>query len=199
MSESHTNKVGKKIELLLEELRQGYKDVWDNKNSLDDKAMKLTTISSIMGAIIFGFSSILFSNSSIINLFNTNSKLISSEVVFCIIIISIILAIGSIIYSLKAISIRSYRFVAAGSVNETKELIVKRLKQVYLEKYFCSLIGYEKTIYDFMTDYINAIAINFSHNQTKAKDIMYSFYLLIASTSLVAVALIMLMINLIIK
>ena len=49
-----------KKKLLLEELRQGYSVVWDNKNSLDEKAMKLITVSSIIGAIIFGFSSIIF-------------------------------------------------------------------------------------------------------------------------------------------
>ena len=185
-----------KKKLLLEELRQGYSVVWDNKNSLDEKAMKLITVSSIIGAIIFGFSSIIFSNGSTIDLFNnTNKILITSNVIFSSIIVSIMLAIVSIIFSLKAISLRNYIFVVGGEEDKVK--LDNRLKKVYLEKYWNTGVNLEKTIYDFMGDYIDAIAFNFSNNQIKGKDIIYSLYCLVASIASVAISLILIMINLI--
>lgn len=157
--------------------------------------MKLTTISSIMGAIIFGFSSILFSSSSTIVLFNnTNDFWITSDIVFSIIILSILFALTSIIFSLKAISIKNYEFVVGGE--EKSDILEARLRNVYLDKYWNDNITHEKTIYDFMTDYIIAISSNFNNNQLKGKDIIVSFYYLLASTTFVAISLIMIMLSL---
>ena len=94
-----------------------------------------------------------------------------------------------------AISIRNYIFVVGGE--EDKKKLYNKLKRVYLEKYWNTGVNLEKTIYDFMGDYINAIAYNFSNNQIKGKNIMYSFYCLVASITSVAISLILIMINLI--
>ncbi|MGD9533482.1 MAG: hypothetical protein AB7V56_06920 [Candidatus Nitrosocosmicus sp.] len=182
--------------LLLEELRHGYENTWNNKSILEDKAIKLTSISSIMGAIVFGFGSVLFSNSSIVDLFHDESW-INVNLVFGIFTVSVILALGSVILSLKVILPQNYIFIIGNkNKNELREGNLKtHLENIYLKELWYDAI--EINIRKFMEDYINAISNNFSSNETKGRYVKFSFFALTISMAFVVLDLFLIGISLI--
>jgi hypothetical protein len=139
---------------LIEQLSAGYKQVWENKTALETKAGQIISISSIMGTVIFGFSAIIFSTSTLPMIVNRIDEA-TRHTFFTMIIASMITAIVSIIMGLRVIKIRDYQYIIGGNEHSNKykkkEKIINEFKKLKREVHN-GLLNIK--LADFLIDYM---------------------------------------------
>lgn len=166
----------KNKEFLVDRLSSSFNDLIDQKKDLEDKAMKIVTITSIMIPIVFGFISFLYSTSgseiiTIIQSSNVKDYFVSFTG------FSIISSISSLIFALVSIKPKQYHFIIMhNSKTEKKNNIslkdkIERLKET----------DYEDVLDSFMDNYSEGI-MNYSvNNGAKGNYIQLSYYLLLSA------------------
>lgn len=254
--------------LLLEQFSTGYKQTWENKTSLESKAAQIISISSIIGTVVFGVSTIIFSTSTVADILGKIDPLLRNAI-FSVIIVSMAMVIISVIFGLQAIQVKQYQFIIGSKYlsmrqGKKKKLISKydnlrnrhrlnfdklnELSKITLQNYLNSitrldlreslpekfdqlvrdyfegektdsldrsltfkefsestmpaffkkkLIEYWKTpldkiAWDFLDDYADKSIANFAENESKARNIKISYYVMVSTLGLISIALMLL-------
>lgn len=145
-----------KKEIILNEIKNSYQQELEAKQVLETKAERIITISGIILAILFGFSTINFTNG--------DNNLIS-KIGYMGIIVSIILLVVTIWYGFRISKVTKYIFMLSDDKKE------KKLIEESIEKY--EKMSLDNLINSLINDYVVATKYNSWLNSIKEK-LLYS-------------------------
>lgn len=166
----------KNKEFLVDRLSSSFNDLIDQKKDLEDKAMKIVTITSIMTPIVFGFSSFLYSTSGSETITILQSISVKDYFV-SLIVFTIISSIASLIFALVSIKPKQCHFIIMhnSKIEKKNNISLKDKIERFKDK------DYEEVLDLFIDNYCEGIMNYSENNDAKGNYIQLSYYLLFSA------------------
>ncbi len=162
-------------EEFLHELKYTYEQDLNWKNSLDNKANTMITMSSAITTLLIAIVTFLFSRININHSFY--------PLIILILLGAIIFAIIAILFFIKAYTIKDYRFPVGHEAFFNKNGYDKEMVDKFL------LYTKEKFNKHLVREYLESIKVNSANLANKAKNIKYGQYFYLGSISAIVIIL----------